>query len=86
MRKYIAMLDNDFNNNVGSPILLITSLVLSCLAWDLSLLDAHHKVDMVLTFIVKLAPLGTLMVAYFANKEKIDAGIKKTFKKKKRKH
>jgi hypothetical protein len=84
MRKYVAMLDNDFNNNVGSPILLITTLVLSCLGWDLSLLDAHHLIDIILTFIVKLAPLGTLSVAYFANKEKIDAGIKKTFKRKKK--
>lgn len=88
MRKAIAMFDNDFNNNVGNPILLIVTLLMAIFGLHVEMEDAKTFLDIILTYIIKIIPIFTFVLAYLANKDKVDANLKKTltFKRKKNKH
>lgn len=70
---------NSFSNYVGQPVLLVLSISMAVVGIELNLVDAKTLLDFCLTLALKLVPIGTLALAYFANKDKIDANVKKTF-------
>lgn len=88
MRKIAAMIDNDFNSNIGSPILLVVTLFMALFGLHVDIKDATTVIDILLTYLIKIIPIFTFILAYLANKDKVDANLKKTFtfKRKKNKH
>lgn len=69
---------DSFTNYVAQPVLFIVSITMTFVGVSINLGDAKTVLDFALTLVLKMIPIATVMLAYFTNKDKIDANFKKT--------